>query len=1025
MSFAQPFHDYEILERVGAGAMGTVFRARDRKLGRVVAIKVLKPSLARDERYVERLRREARIVAALNHPNIVAGFALGEEGGYHYFVMEYVEGESLRTLLQEWGVFPEERVLEVGIDVASALEHAWQRGVIHRDVKPGNVLIDASGRVKLTDMGLAKGPADLDLTRDGATLGTPQYISPEQARDPQKVDVRSDLWSLGATLYHMATGQVPFRGTTLAEVIAQVLYETPRPAREINPAISEGMELVLRKLLVRDPALRYQTPTDLLDDLRRVAVQQAPGIDARALVRAERGRPGSGMRKLAIVAASVCAGFVLALFAVEHWTQGAAVRVEDEVRQRFLADLDREIASAGTGADKWSALAGAAARAPQGAAAALEERRDGLRRSLRDAVDRAVRDIRSNWQGLEALLGRVDTWPARADLEREVVDPVLSSPAATGFRCADLPAELRTPALSQLLADIDQRIAQRDAVLEGQFDVRLRELGERAGELVSLGRLREAERTWQGALDRFGDGIEHPVPARWSAALRGRIEMKLEERRRPALERLQAEAGRLAAGLEREVAAAIRALEASPARSPRRALEDWRRLTTQLRDSYPDAQGFPEGMDPWPDLQPQLATKTRELEARVDADDESRSQSIARAAWDTFVGAADPATGAARALGLLEVGGQDQGLRTRLASHADLLQATAAAAAGAAAAPEERALGLHLLARLQARRTGAAVDVPPAPPAALVQYRAALDLFGEALAATRPVEVGLGEALAAATREHAAASAGGSLEGLAAALQSLEPAAAQLDPGQRAVMDQLGAWLARERQRREVLARLRAAAPGAASCSVEYEGERLDATMLVPAAGLAAGAGTGWQLQRGDGDALLALERVSDPVAQRLETGLALAEPVASVGAVVELVVPQEGSVRAWLFSLRGQGVLVALDARGRVRAAPARSTDPSNRAAMEALLLRALEPVVAPTKGEQPPLVVPGAVHRIELVVRAATGRTRGEVVLRFEGSVVCSTPVDLDGAQLPTFTIHPFAPLSVRSVQLAAEGI
>ena len=150
-----------------------------------------------------------------------------------------------------------------------------------------------------------------------------------------------------------------------------------------------------------------------------------------------------------------------------------------------------------------------------------------------------MRDIRSNWQGLEALLGRVDTWPARADLEREVVDPVLSSPAATGFRCADLPAELRTPALSQLLADIDQRIAQRDAVLEGQFDVRLRELGERAGELVSLGRLREAERTWQGALDRFGDGIEHPVPARWSAALRGRIEMKLEERRRPALERLQ------------------------------------------------------------------------------------------------------------------------------------------------------------------------------------------------------------------------------------------------------------------------------------------------------------------------------------------------------------------------------------------------------------------------------------------------------------------------------------------------------
>ena len=142
MNFAQPFSGYEILERVGSGAMGTVFKARDKKLGRIVALKVLKPSLARNERYVERLRREARIVAALNHPNIVTGYALGEEGGYHFFVMEYVEGDSLKHLLSEWGMFPEEQVLDVAMQVTAALDHAFAQGVIHRDIKPGNILID-------------------------------------------------------------------------------------------------------------------------------------------------------------------------------------------------------------------------------------------------------------------------------------------------------------------------------------------------------------------------------------------------------------------------------------------------------------------------------------------------------------------------------------------------------------------------------------------------------------------------------------------------------------------------------------------------------------------------------------------------------------------------------------------------------------------------------------------------------------------------------------------------------------------
>ncbi len=193
MSFTQPFSGYEILARVGSGAMGTVFKARQHKLNRIVALKVLRPSLARDTHYVDRLRREARIVASLNHPNIVAGYDLGEEGGYHFFVMEYFDGPSLRTLLSEWGMFPEEQVLDAAMQVAKALDHAYRKGVIHRDIKPGNILIDSQGKVKLTDMGLAKGPTDPSLTQDGATVGTPQYISPEQARNPQECDIRSDL----------------------------------------------------------------------------------------------------------------------------------------------------------------------------------------------------------------------------------------------------------------------------------------------------------------------------------------------------------------------------------------------------------------------------------------------------------------------------------------------------------------------------------------------------------------------------------------------------------------------------------------------------------------------------------------------------------------------------------------------------------------------------------------------------------------------------------------------------------------
>ena len=308
--FAQPFSDYEILERIGAGAMGTVFRARQKKLERIVALKVLKPLLSRNPQYVDRLRREAQIVARLNHPNIVKGYDLGEEGGYHFFVMEYVDGRSLKDLLREWGRFPEEQALGLGLQIARALEHAYKLGITHRDVKPGNILIDQEGNAKLTDMGLAKGPADATITQDGGTVGTPQYISPEQAKDPTKADTRSDLYSLGATLYHMVTGTPPFSGESLAQIIEQVLYQKADSAGRLNPDLTDGFNLVLRKLLAKDAGKRYQNPSELIADLERIERREAPRIDPRQLDQSRprrRGRLWAGVAGLLVVAAGAVA----------------------------------------------------------------------------------------------------------------------------------------------------------------------------------------------------------------------------------------------------------------------------------------------------------------------------------------------------------------------------------------------------------------------------------------------------------------------------------------------------------------------------------------------------------------------------------------------------------------------------------------------------------------------------------------------------------------------------------------------
>ena len=261
---------YRLVQKIGRGAMGTVYKAIHKGLHRVVAIKILRRDLAADKTQIERLRREAKLLADLDHPNIVRAFDAGESNGFPYLVMEYVEGETLRDRIAHKGPLDDEEALRITRALADALEKARRMGIVHRDVKPGNILIGRGGTPKLMDLGLAKGPIDAGLTQHGATVGTPQFMSPEQAESPDKADTRSDIYSLGATLYAMVTGRPPFEGSTLAEIITKVMSQQPVPPRVRNPDISPEVSHLIERMMLKDASLRYATPSYVIEDIDRI-----------------------------------------------------------------------------------------------------------------------------------------------------------------------------------------------------------------------------------------------------------------------------------------------------------------------------------------------------------------------------------------------------------------------------------------------------------------------------------------------------------------------------------------------------------------------------------------------------------------------------------------------------------------------------------------------------------------------------------------------------------------------------------
>lgn len=296
--------DYQVMRKLGRGGMADVYAARHLSLGRDVALKVLRSDLARDKDYIERFRREARAAANLNHPNIVQVFDVGSVDSLHYITQELIDGQNLREILDRDGVINVSDAVEVLVGVASALEVASEAGITHRDIKPENIMRSSRGIIKVADFGLARVGADAgttqtNLTQAGLTLGTPRYMSPEQVQG-HSVDVRSDLYSLGVSMYHLLSGRPPFEADDPLALAVLHLQETPQPLDRVrqktdaggSPDLPEWLIAVVNRLLCKLPRDRFQSPSELLDAIRNEASTSSIGGlgigTAAATIRAQR-----------------------------------------------------------------------------------------------------------------------------------------------------------------------------------------------------------------------------------------------------------------------------------------------------------------------------------------------------------------------------------------------------------------------------------------------------------------------------------------------------------------------------------------------------------------------------------------------------------------------------------------------------------------------------------------------------------------------------------------------------------------
>jgi serine/threonine-protein kinase len=340
---------YELEELVGSGGMSSVYRARDRLLERRVALKILHEYYTADEEYVERFRREARAAARLSHPNIVTVIDRGADEGRHYIVFEYIDGQTLKEYADDEGPLAVRRALELAIQIAHGLAFAHDNGLIHRDVKPQNVILNGDGQPKVTDFGIARSVDVEGVTKSGTVLGTSNYISPEQASG-KTVDGKTDVYALGVVLFELLTGRVPFPGESFVAVALQHVHEPPPDVLELRPDLPPRVAAAIGRALEKDPADRFDSMADFASELEACLARIDAGTEAEqtlvrprpAVPRRERGRrPGWLLPALLLAAAvAVIAGVLLATRDSGDGGAGAAATPGQAVRLKGTAVWD-------------------------------------------------------------------------------------------------------------------------------------------------------------------------------------------------------------------------------------------------------------------------------------------------------------------------------------------------------------------------------------------------------------------------------------------------------------------------------------------------------------------------------------------------------------------------------------------------------------------------------------------------------------------------------------------------------------
>jgi serine/threonine-protein kinase len=272
------FGGYEILGKLGDGGLGTVYRARQISMGRIVALKVLHRKWMKDEEFKKRFLLEARLAGRMSHQNLIQVYDVGREKDQYYFSMEYVNGETAEDIVEREGPLEVDKALDIAIQVLRAVTYIWRYRIVHRDIKPGNIMLTRGGVAKLADFGFVKSKFDPILSTEGEVLGTPDYISPEQAMGETDIDFRSDIYSLGASIYHMVTGRPPFGGST-SEVMEKHVKEEPPDPQKYAPEAPEPVIHLIQRMMAKDPDERYSSTQELFEDIELVRMGQDPAGD--------------------------------------------------------------------------------------------------------------------------------------------------------------------------------------------------------------------------------------------------------------------------------------------------------------------------------------------------------------------------------------------------------------------------------------------------------------------------------------------------------------------------------------------------------------------------------------------------------------------------------------------------------------------------------------------------------------------------------------------------------------------------